>query len=614
VNTALAKGLQGGHATPRRLKWVLVAVLLFLAGVAVITSCLIVERQESLQRVSRYNLSWLLSQAANETLRVVEVVAAAAVPGTGVDSDDVGLRVDILENRLGLLLHGEADAFIRARPPHIATVAALRAGLEQVKIHAPALPEPRAAIAIRAALDPLVPRMLQLAAAANSHAGDQVGIDQAQLGRLHWTLTGLMFAILTCAAGLAAVFARVRERLVDQLTEAKVVAEQANAAKSQFLANISHDLRTPLNGLLGMVEALSMEPLQPRQARHAASALRSGKVLLELISGILDFSRIEARRLELEAQPFSPQTVLHEVEELLGGLAQAKGLALALRLAPDLPPMVVGDAARLRQILINIVGNAIKFTSQGHIVVAAAVEPASAGGVTLRFAVRDTGIGIPGPQLAAIFDPFAQVDGSNTRRFGGAGLGLSIARELVGLMGGQISVESVLGVGSTFTFTVLFGEAAAVVPLRAAPAAMLPIAAPSAPPGGAGMRVLVVDDSATSREVARFFLEQAGCLVAEAEDGRQALARLQHAAYDLILMDRHMPEMDGVEATRRIRRGEAGHAAGSTIIGLSAGALQSERDACLQAGMDGYLTKPVSFGQIGNLVRQWMPKLTARAG
>jgi signal transduction histidine kinase/CheY-like chemotaxis protein len=610
----------------RSLKWGLAAILLLLTIVAVITSYLIVERQQALQRVSRYNLTWLLSQAATETVRVAEVVAAAAVPGSTIEHDDIAMRFDILENRLSLLQNGEAAEFIQARPDELATIADLGASLAAARSLAGPPLTAEAALRIRARLDAMVPRMLHLAAAANARSGELVAEDQRQLSRLHWTLAGLLFAIMACAAALTWLLGWVRSRLVRQLVTAKEAAETANAAKSQFLANMSHELRTPLNGMLGMLQILQLGPLPPKQQQYAETALRSGKILLDLIAGVLDFARIEAKQVELRQQPFDLADLLRDVEDLLGAQAQAQKLTLTMQIAPAVPRHLIGDVDRLRQVLLNVVGNAVKFTQVGNVSVMVTPgilppgillpgKPAAAG-IPLQFTVRDTGIGIRADKLASIFEPFGQADASKTRRFGGVGLGLTIAREIVESMGGTIGVTSREAVGSDFTFSVLLQRDPAA---DAAPANDQPISlssnavepeepdpiTPRPATRHAMPRALLVEDEPVNSMVAKHFLQVVGYGVDEVEDGLRALARLDRETYDLILIDYHLPGIDGVEVTRQIRAREAGQAHRNLIIGLSANASEAERALCLAAGMDDFLTKPVTYHQIQSTIHRW---------
>jgi len=436
------------------LKWLLGMVVAALAVGAIVTSYLIVERQSALQRVSRYNLTWLLSQATNETLRLMELTSAAAVPGANVDKDDVQLRLDVLGNRMSLLEHGEANEFIKTRPDLVDTVGTLRSVLVAAQPLVDRLPDPGAARQVRALLEPLLPKMNQLAALANTRSGDIVAQDQRDLSRLHWSLAGLLFAIMACAASLVWLIGWMREQLIHQLTQAKNAAEAANAAKTQFLRNMSHELRTPLNGVLLAIELVCDGPLPEEQKEFATIARQSSLMLLDLISTVLDFSRIETGHMKLNEREFELRGLIEEIVDTLDVLARVKHIALTTTIPYDLPARWIGDPVRLRQILVNLIGNAIKFTPEGTVAVSVAAIDAHGARPGLRFEIRDTGIGIPREKLSQIFDQFVQADMTYARRFGGTGLGLTIARELVEMMGGDIGVDSREGEGSTFWFTV----------------------------------------------------------------------------------------------------------------------------------------------------------------
>jgi two-component system, sensor histidine kinase and response regulator len=524
--------------------------------------------------------------------------------------------------------------------------------------------------------------------------------------------------------------------LEDRVRRRTKELEQANLVRSQFLANMSHEIRTPMNGVLGMLELLLSTPLTGQQRRYARTALRSGESLLSIVNGVLDLSKIESGKLQLFVEPFDLPDMIEEAVDLFSGAARAKNINLTCMLSPELPENVIGDTGRLRQILTNLLGNAVKFTESGDVSLRVGVVGAHSDSITVEFRVRDSGIGISPDRLENVFDAFAQGDGSTTRRYGGTGLGLTIARQLCELMGGAIHVASEVGAGSEFWFTVplrlaarepapkagprpLEGCRALVIddrpanleimngqlerlgvetslvtseraaldmlsegtrqgrpfefifidkvmpgldgsdlarriraenaavgshivmlsssddladqdsadvehwlikPIRQAElfdcmmslhagtsreqvAAAAP--APVQEEKRNGGRVLLVEDNRVNQEVARSMLRRDGWTVMTAENGRQALEILGRETFDIVLMDCQMPEMDGFQATAAIRAAEAGSARRTPIVALTANAIEGDREACLRAGMDDYLPKPISRDVMRAILRRW---------
>ena len=379
-----------------------------------------------------------------------------------------------------------------------------------------------------------------------------------------------------------------------ELSEALERSEAANRSKSDFVASISHELRTPMHGVIGMAELLLREDIDDEVRERVDAIHTSASGLLAVINDILDFSRLEADRTRLRSEPLDLRELVSECIALLSSRACERAVELRMEIDAGVPMWVLGDADRLRQVLNNLVGNAVKFTEEGRVTVRVCRAEGADG--RLQVAIEDTGVGIAADALERIFEPFVQADGSIQRRHGGTGLGLAISRRLVDAMGGRIAVRSVPGSGTEFSFEI----------------ALEPCAPPSddtvADPKLAqiGAHLLIAEDHPVNQALARRMMTKLGCTFEIAADGKEAVAAFERSRFDLVLMDCHMPEMDGYHATRAIRELEAGTASRIPIVAMTAGAMDSDRAAARDAGMDDFLTKPFSLGDLQRLLERWV--------
>jgi signal transduction histidine kinase/ActR/RegA family two-component response regulator len=448
-----------------------------------------------------------------------------------------------------------------------------------------------------------VDTLAKLSDLQNEQGRARLSASLAHVARMRVLLAGILLFCLFAAVAVS--LEEIREwRLYEKgLIRARDDADSVSIAKSRFLADMSHEIRTPMNGVIGMIQLLMQTELTPEQREYAGVAQTSGRNLLSLIDHILDLSKIEAGKISLENRSFNLPSMVSDLVQPLSVQATAKGLGIRSSVSPTLRS-VSGDAHRLRQVLDNLMANAIKFTAQGEVSLDVRLESEHEGKVTIRFAVTDTGIGIKSENAATLFSPFTQAEASTTRKYGGTGLGLSICKQLVEMMGGKIALESKEGEGSTFFFTLIFNvaieEAAPEVSISGL---QVDADAKSNPPiQPSGLRILLAEDNRVNQMFATMALERMGHTIVLAQNGREAVSLLSDQSFDLVLMDIQMPEMDGLTATSMIRAQEKVTQCHIPILAMTANAMVGDRELCLDAGMDGYISKPIGLKELKSAI------------
>ena len=604
------------------LLWLAATVLVLSAGLAVLTAVSFRQSDtvEAAARLQADSVNALAFQTEREFLRFRNELRVALDGRGDPDWDSVLVRFDIFASRIGLLRENPTTAKLKGRSEYTTALPKLEALIARIDavIEAPH----NHTTELRAILDTMTdmgPDVQALTFAANSvvtHLMDQqVAVVRQQNRMIGWLVVVQLMVIVSAGAGLYNRHRRLQrerqalEQVNRELEQAKEAAEAADRAKSQFLANMSHELRTPFNGMLGMIDMLQDSELSAAQRDQLHTARGSAQHLLSLLNDILDMSAIDAGRMKIRPVPCDVPQLMAEICRLMEVDAQRKGLTLQLQTGTHPHSWVMADPTRLRQIVLNLVGNAVKFTERGQVQVDVRSEPVDHA-VRWTLTVTDTGAGMDATTLRGLFQRFHQADDSATRRHGGTGLGLEISRNLARLMQGDITIESAVGVGTRCTATVLTPVATAPVPAplsvgAAAAADASPSPQPSTAPATPARRarILVAEDHPVNRKLVGLMLEKMQHEVVFAEDGVAAVAAVDAEAFDLILMDLHMPRMDGLEATQTIRQ-RTDHKRHIPIVALTADVMDDTRDRAQRVGMTDYLLKPVQKGALHDAIER----------
>lgn len=589
----------------RFLIWISLIGVVLAFGLALLLTIIFQQSRliEQTAQMRGDNITALTFQLEREFMRLRSEVNLAIATDRVADPDHLVLRYEILASRIALLRDNPTVVLLQHRPEYATAMPLLDKVIATGDpIFAQAQFTAGALRPLAAQLGPMGPEIQALSLAAGSEIAKRLEL-QVRTGREQIRLiVGLAVALALLVLATAVVLLQRQRRQMQErealehinheLEQAKAQADQASRGKSQFLANMSHELRTPFNGVLGMLTLLEASPgLSAQQMDHVTTARDSAKHLLTLLNDILDMSALEAGKLNLSPQSINLPLLLLDLESIMGAQARNKGLGFHTQLAPDLVPWVHADATRIKQILFNLLGNAIKFTHQGQVGLEARSLPPTQGQVEVILRVTDTGIGMSAEAAQQLFQRFHQIDASITRRFGGTGLGLEISRNLARMMGGDIVVQSAPQQGSVFTCTLRL------------PVASPPVSPPPPLPeqlldNQPRLRILVAEDHPVNRKVIGALLARMGHDASFAQNGKEALDQLMAQPFDLVLMDIHMPVMDGMTATRAIRALADADKRDIPVIALSADVLEESRDQALAAGINTFVAKPVQLPQL----------------
>lgn len=586
------------------LLWVALTTLVLFVGIAV-TAALSLRQSDTVEAAARLqadSVTALAFQTEREFLRFRHELRVALISNDTADWSEVLMRFDILASRVSLLRNNPSTLKIQDRPEYLLALPTLEALVQRLDT---LLDSPQAhrdeLIRLFEEMVEIGPDIQALSFAANSVVtrlvDQQVEVVRQQNQMIGWLVLVQVVVIAAAAAGLFNRHRRLQreqkalQQLNRELTVARDAAQTADRAKSHFLANMSHELRTPFNGLLGMMDLLSDSDLSAPQRDQLLTARSSARHLLALLNDILDMSAIDAGRLTVRPECCDLPDLLRQVSQLMQADAEPRGITLITTPYTGTPTLGMLDPTRVRQILLNLIGNAIKFSPGGEVEIGLN-GTADQGQIRWTVVIRDTGVGMDAKTVSQLFQRFHQADNSTARRYGGTGLGLEISRNLARMMGGDITVVSEPGVGSVFTITLVCPEC--ITPTQASP--IFPAFMETRPRTGNAV-VLVAEDHPVNRKLVGLLLEKMKCSALYAENGQDAWSMAASETIDLILMDLHMPEMDGLEATRRIRQ-LPDHRSRVPIIALTADVMKETREAAFQAGMNDFLLKPVQFADL----------------